>query len=96
VDIAFSCREGMGTAWVRFEYVAWFRDERLPPDDEDDEWPAVFVIQAPDQDDAKEWGDRLAAQRALDTSEILIRSWTSPCLSGSVDERLLSSSTAGP
>jgi len=41
-------------------YVAWFRNSRLPPEDQDAEWPACIVIRAPSAGDAKAWGDRLA------------------------------------
>ena len=44
----------------RFEYAAWFRDSTVTPDDEDYEWPAVFVVTAPSAALATEWGDRLA------------------------------------
>ena len=72
----------------RFEYVAWFRDERLPPGDEDHEWPAVFIVEAPDQEAAGRWGDRLAARRALRAGETFISSSTSMCGSERVDARL--------
>jgi hypothetical protein len=44
----------------RFEYAAWFRDSTVTPDDQDYEWPAMFVVTAPSAALAKEWGDRLA------------------------------------
>ena len=43
-----------------FEYVAWFRDSSLPPDDEDYEWPGVVYIFAATMDAAIAWGDHLA------------------------------------
>jgi hypothetical protein len=47
-----------------FEYVAWFRNESLDPDDEDHEWPAVFVVISTNADKAKRWGDVLASSYA--------------------------------
>jgi hypothetical protein len=46
-----------------FEYVAWIRDNYLPPDDQDYEWPAVFLIVAANWEEAKAWGDHLAKRR---------------------------------
>ncbi|MFF5235375.1 hypothetical protein [Dactylosporangium sp. NPDC000521] len=43
-----------------FQYVAWFRDELLPADDEDHEWPGVIFIRASDSSSALAWGDELA------------------------------------
>jgi hypothetical protein len=50
-----------------FEYVVWFRDGRLPADDEDYEWPAVFIVTAESAEQARAWGDHLA-QRAASRS----------------------------
>ena len=44
----------------RYVYTAWFRDTRMPPDDQDYEWPACFLIEAATADEALSWGDRLA------------------------------------
>lgn len=44
-----------------FLYVAWFRDVRMSPDDQDYEWPACFVIECSTGEEALAWGDRLAA-----------------------------------
>ena len=38
---------------------SWIRDTRLPADDEDCEWPAVFVVKPPPSE-AQRWGDHLA------------------------------------
>jgi hypothetical protein len=51
----------------RFEYVVWFRDLRLAPNDEDYEWPAVFAIDADTPDSARAWGDHLAHAYAART-----------------------------
>lgn len=45
-----------------FEYVAWFRDESLPVDDEDYEWPGVIYVWAHSAEAARAWGDHLAAK----------------------------------
>jgi hypothetical protein len=47
-----------------FDYVAWFRDPALPPEDQDYEWPACFIIDAQSPETAHEWGDRLARSYA--------------------------------
>lgn len=46
-------------AALPFEYTAWLRDTRLPPDDEDYEWPAVFLVLAATPEDARAWGDHV-------------------------------------
>jgi len=43
-----------------YVYTAWFRDELAVADDEDREWPACFVIEAPNAAEARTWGDHLA------------------------------------
>ena len=43
-----------------FEYCVWLRDSDRLPDEEDHEWPAVFVVRAADERAAKAWGDWLA------------------------------------
>lgn len=43
-----------------FEYVAWFEDTQSPVDDQEREWPAVFIVVAPDAGAAQTWGDELA------------------------------------
>lgn len=59
---------------MEHEYVVWFRDLSLPPDDEDYEWPAVFVVVADDDQAAKAWGDTLALDYVSRTDQILLRS----------------------
>ncbi|NNM45399.1 hypothetical protein [Knoellia koreensis] len=49
-----------------FEYVAWFRDGSLPPDDQDCEWSGVIYIRAGTLAAARKWGDHLA-KTCLDT-----------------------------
>ena len=45
---------------LRYLFTAWFQDSLLPPDDEDFEWPACFIIEAENQNDALLWGRELA------------------------------------
>jgi hypothetical protein len=59
-----------------FQYVAWFCDETLLPDDEDYEWPGVLFIRAPDSRPARAWGDELAKT----CSQRLVRSGVEPWL----------------
>jgi hypothetical protein len=58
----------------RFEYVVWFRNLRLAPNDEDYEWPAVFAIDADTPDSARAWGDHLAHAYAARTGDIFVSS----------------------
>ena len=44
----------------RFVYCAWLENLGLPSEDEDHEWPAVFIIEAETAGQALEWGDVLA------------------------------------
>lgn len=45
--------------WV---YVAWIRDLQFPEGDPDAEYPAVLLIAAPTQAEARGWGDQLYAE----------------------------------
>jgi hypothetical protein len=45
----------------QFLYTAWFLDRTAAPDDEDREWPACFIVDAPDENQALQWGDQLAS-----------------------------------
>lgn len=67
-----------------FEYVVWFRNESLPPDDEDHEWPGVIFIHAPDGEAALAWGDVLA-QTCEDTFLwSKVEPWLDPVPNGNV------------
>ncbi|MFG1747622.1 MULTISPECIES: hypothetical protein [Micromonospora] len=70
----------------RYEYVAWFRKPALPVDDQDYEWPAVFVVEAPSAEDAKSWGDHLARRWAVSAGEIYLYSAVEPHVPPSRDE----------
>jgi hypothetical protein len=48
------------TCVMNFVYTAWFRNPALPPDDQDHEWPACFIIDAASASLAQAWGDHLA------------------------------------
>ena len=63
-----------GPPFQRYEYVVWFRNPALSADDQDYEWPAVFIIEASSANEAKSWGDRLAKGRAVRAGEIYLRS----------------------
>ena len=45
---------------MEYVYTAWFRDTDLDPDDQDYEWPACMVIDAPGRSEATELGDHHA------------------------------------
>lgn len=53
----------------RYEYVAWFRNPTFPPNDEDHEWPAVFLIDAVSPQAARSWGDSLSRRYAERTGQ---------------------------
>jgi len=44
-----------------FIYSAWFSNSDTAPDDQDREWIACIGIDAETMDEAREWGDVLAA-----------------------------------
>jgi hypothetical protein len=58
IDISIG---GRGVTVPDFQYVAWFRDYSLQPDDEGYEWPACFVVAAALDREAQAWGDWLAS-----------------------------------
>jgi hypothetical protein len=49
------------TTWI---YAVWFRDARMPPDEQDYEWLALIAIPDVSAERAREWGDHLAHRRA--------------------------------
>ncbi len=59
---------------MRFAYSVWFRDTRLPPDDQDYEWPACYVVEATDAQAALNWGDHLARKHESENGEVCLRS----------------------
>lgn len=58
----------------QYEYVVWFRDPRMLPDDQDYEWPAVCVVEASSAEKAQAWGDRAARVYAANTGESFLHS----------------------
>ena len=59
---------------MRFWYTAWLRDNRLPDDDQDYEWPLSFIIEGKTFTSAREWGDLVARRYALDVREEFLSS----------------------
>jgi hypothetical protein len=55
-------------------YIVWFRDPNLSPDDQDYEWPACFIIDAPCVDQAASWGDHLASKYARSRGQQMLSS----------------------
>lgn len=49
---------------MKFIYTVWFRDPSLLSDDQDYEWPASFIVDAPSVVHATTWGDHLASKYA--------------------------------
>ncbi len=76
-----------------YEYVAWFQDQVLQVDDDQDyEWPGVIYVWAHDRESALAWGDELAKTCAdtfvRSTAELWLSSGSSPDVVCSVGERL--------
>jgi hypothetical protein len=63
---------------MRSIYTVWFRDPRLPSDDQDHEWPACFTIEAVGTTEAASWGDRVASAHALRTGQKMLSSSVEP------------------
>ncbi len=62
----------------RYLYTAWFRNPSLPVDDQDHEWPACMLIDAPSEPDAIAWGDRLARRHSDRSGEVFLSSSLEP------------------
>ena len=62
----------------RFEYVVWFRNPHVDPEDPDYEWPACFLIHALDAEAAQRWGDVLSRQREVWSGEVFLWSAVEP------------------
>ena len=65
-----------------FEYVAWFRDESLPPDHQDYEWPGCVWIEAADSESAQRWGDELAKSCPDKFLRSTVEPWLDPVPEG--------------
>ena len=61
-----------------YNYVVWFRDHTVQPDDEDYEWPASFLVTAADDLEAQAWGDHLATNYSRREGCDLLRSYLDP------------------
>ena len=61
---------------MKYIYTAWFRNDDLPADDPDCEWPACFVIDGTTESSAKDWGDRLSRRYAAEHRQAFLRSST--------------------
>ena len=51
-----------------FDYHVWFRNQLMDQDEEDHEWVACFRVCADDASSAKQWGDLLARDYSLRTT----------------------------
>ncbi len=65
-------------------YSVWFRDDALPPDDQDHEWVACFLIEADSPGAAQALGDELALARARRAQEQFL--WSSVALPTGAEE----------
>lgn len=59
---------------MKFIYTVWFRNLKLPTDDQDHEWPACFVVDASGAPDAATWGDRLSSGYATRSGQQFLSS----------------------
>lgn len=59
---------------MKFVYTVWFRDPRLPTDDQDHEWPACFVVEAASVAEAATWGDRIASTYSVHSGQQMLSS----------------------
>ena len=65
-------------ALLPFEFVVWFEDPRVPVEDEEHEWVAVYRVLAPSIELAARWGELVAEQWAADSGDRLLWSTTAP------------------
>lgn len=63
---------------MKYVYTVWFRNQRLASDDPDRDWPACFLIEAPDESAAQGWGDHLAVRYASGRGEDRVSSTVEP------------------
>lgn len=59
---------------MKFVYTVWFRDPRLPADDQDQEWPACFIVEAATAPEASSWGDRIASAYSAQRGQQMLSS----------------------
>jgi hypothetical protein len=63
---------------MKFVYTVWFRDPRLPADDQDYEWPACFTVEAASVAEAATWGDRIASTYSVQRGQQMLSSSVEP------------------
>lgn len=59
---------------MRYIYTAWLRDDSLPEDDPEFEWPACFLISGRSAESARQWGDHLAKRYSVSHGLVVSRS----------------------
>lgn len=59
---------------TRYLYTVWFRSPMFPPGDQDHEWPACMLIDAPSESVAIEWGNHLASLYSSRSGEAFVSS----------------------
>jgi hypothetical protein len=57
---------------AEYRYAVWLRNDQVPPTDEDHEWLAAFLVAAPTEKAALEWGNHLAHDYCKRTGEQFI------------------------
>ena len=55
---------------MKYLYTVWFRDNSVPKDDQDYEWPACIIINAKTESNALIWGNHLAKKYSKETSSL--------------------------
>lgn len=63
---------------MKYIYTVWFEDPSLPLNDQDREWPACFVIEAADAQEALAWGDHLASSYSSRSRQPFLSSSVEP------------------
>jgi hypothetical protein len=63
---------------AEYRYAVWLRNDQVPPASEDHEWLATFLVAAPSEKAALEWGDHLTHDYCARTGEQYISSSIEP------------------
>ena len=61
-----------------FDYTAWLENTELPPDDEDHEWCAHFIVLADSAEGAAAWGDKIVRDLCAASYDVFLRSSVEP------------------
>ncbi len=69
---------------MKFVYIVWLRDLSVGVDDPDHEWPACFLVEAPDLVSAQLWGDHLGKRYATSHNHDMLKSSTEPLATSSL------------